>query len=234
MKPPYMPNLRPVQRKDLIDFRCVRCGVCCKHIRQCVMLSSYDVFRLAKHFANAAGSNDAISHVCENYTDTVMLTERYPILTLRTKGEDDACIFLDGNRCNVYAARPRICRLYPLAAEPAFGDTMFQYHLCTDQPHHFCGGRMRVKEWVRNNFSAEEQAAVLQELKHTVAIHRALDTKSKEELPHLLAVTLFQLYFNYDLAASFITQYERNCSWLMSFLKAQPHGESTRAEVDGV
>lgn len=222
MNRPYIPNLRPVQRKDLIEFHCVRCGVCCKHIRQCVMLSSYDVFRLAKHFANAAGSNDAISHVCENYTDTVMLTERYPILTLRTKGEDDACIFLDGNRCNVYAARPRICRLYPLAAEPAFGDTMFQYHLCTDQPHHFKDGWIRAKEWVRKNTSAREQTAVIQELRQTLLIHNVLKEVPAVAMKHMLSVMLYYLYFNYDLHRPFFEQYERNCAWLMAYLKNRP------------
>lgn len=222
MNQPYMPNLQPVQRKDLIDFHCVRCGACCKHIRQCVMLSSYDVFRLAKFFMSAVGADNAIAYVCENYTDTVMLTEHYPILTLRTKDAEDACIFLDGNRCSVYAARPRVCRLYPLAAEPAVGDDMFQYHLCTDQPHHFKDGKIYVREWVRDNFRSKEQVAVIQELKHTLMIHKALQEASPDGIGRTLAVTIYYLYFNYDLYKPFLEQYKRNYVQLMALLKHNP------------
>ena len=216
---PTMPNMQPVQRRDWIDFRCVRCGACCKHIKQCVMLSSYDVFMLAKFFESTVGADNAIAYVCENYADTVMLTEHYPILTLRTQGVDDSCIFLRDNRCSVYAARPRICRLYPLAAEPAFGDTMFHYHLCTEQPHHFCGGKIRVKDWVRDNFRSGEQAAVIQELRHTVLIHRALQKITPEGAERELSAALYYLYFNYDLNKPFFEQYERNCARLMALLK---------------
>jgi len=216
---PNMPNLQPVQWKDLIDFRCVRCGACCKHIKQCVMLSSYDIFRLAKYFESTVGADNAIAHVCENYTDTVMLTENYPILTLRTQGEDDGCIFLCENRCSVYAARPRICRLYPLAAEPAFWDTMFHYHLCTEQPHHFKDGKIRVKEWVRDNFRSGEQATVIQELKHTAMIHKALEETSPDSINRMLPIMIYYLYFNYDLYKPFFEQYERNCALVMALLK---------------
>ena len=216
---PIMPNMHSVQREELIDFRCVRCGACCKHIRLCVLLSSYDVFVLAKYFMSAVGADNAIAHVCENYTDTVMLTELYPILTLRTQGEEDACIFLSENQCSVHAARPRVCRLYPLAAEPVFEDTMFQYHLCTDQPHHFKDGMIRVKEWVRNNFRTKEQATVIQELKHTVMIHKALEKASPDSINRMLPVMIYYLYFNYDLYKPFFEQYERNCAWVMALLK---------------
>ena len=219
MNIPLMPNLQPVEKEALIDFHCVRCGACCKHIRQSVMLSSYDVFMLAKFFKSAVGADNAISHVCENYAEIVMLTEHYPILTLRTKGEDDVCIFLSDNRCSVCAARPRICRLYPLAAEPEFGDAMFQYHLCTDQPHHFKDGKICVKEWVRKNFRSKEQTLVLQELRHAASIHRALKDIPNEGMPRMLTMMLYYLYFDFDLHEPFFEQYERNNAKLMALLK---------------
>lgn len=40
----------PVSGNQKIAFQCQRCGACCRHVENKVMLEPYDVYLLALHF----------------------------------------------------------------------------------------------------------------------------------------------------------------------------------------
>jgi Fe-S-cluster containining protein len=79
---------------------CRTCANCCR--RSTVRLNDRDIERLAKALKRKP------RQVIEEYA---MPSEDEGLILRRT--EESGCVFLDGNDCLVYEARPDICRDYP-------------------------------------------------------------------------------------------------------------------------
>lgn len=88
-----------------LRFECTGCGRCCTGADGYVWVTEADIEALA---ATLALDLDAFGR---RYLRRV--GDRYALLDA---GRDGACVFLDGNRCSVYAARPSQCRRYPFWA----------------------------------------------------------------------------------------------------------------------
>ena len=98
----------PVSGNQKIAFQCQRCSTCCRHVENKVMLEPYDVYQLALHFQCEAQSVRP-EDICAQYAHPMPLEPYFPIFLLNAVGEDQHCIFLNGNHCSVYARRPRAC-----------------------------------------------------------------------------------------------------------------------------
>ena len=79
----------------------------------------------------------------------------YIVYFLKTKGEDNACIFLEDNRCRIHAANPRACRMYPFIAKP-LGNGKFDFLLSYERTHHFKGQKIHPKTWIKMRFTQED------------------------------------------------------------------------------
>jgi Fe-S-cluster containining protein len=77
---------------------CTACGNCCRHM--IVNVTEADIGRIAEYLVMPA------SDVRHLYTE---LTSGDRVLINR----HDSCVFLDGNLCLVYDARPTACRDFP-------------------------------------------------------------------------------------------------------------------------
>ena len=140
-----------VSGNQKIAFQCQRCSACCRHVENKVMLEPYDVYQLALHFQCEAQSVRP-EDICAQYAHPMPLEPYFPIFLLNAVGEDQHCIFLNGNHCSVYAHRPRACRMYPFTVDAGRRGKDFEYFLCTDYPGHFGKGRIRVSDWFYENF----------------------------------------------------------------------------------
>lgn len=208
-------EVRPVGSREHIQFRCTRCGDCCRHVRESIMLESYDAYRLAKHLRSRDDYVESIEDALMKYADPIPLTDRgFPIYVLKVWGEDDSCIFLKENRCSLYPARPRTCRLYPLTAGPADDGTL-RYLLCRDKPHHFVGGSIRVRDWIREQFKKEDQEFLMNEYARLPRLGQAARKIGEDELARAIVLFMFRRYYNYDLDAPFLPQYNRNMDALL-------------------
>lgn len=141
----------PVSGNQKIAFQCQRCSACCRHVENKVMLEPYDVYQLALHF-QSEGQSVRSEDICAQYAHPMPLEPYFPIFLLNAVGEDQHCIFLNGNHCSVYAHRPRACRLYPFTVDAGRRGKDFEYFLCTDYPGHFGKGRIRVSDWFYEYF----------------------------------------------------------------------------------
>lgn len=213
-------NVRPVRGKDSVPFHCTCCGACCRDIEDRLMLEPLDAYHLGRHLtAHGTGVQD-VDDVYAEYAHPIMLDGLLPIFVLNTKGKDHSCVFLQDDRCTVYDARPRVCRLYPFTVKTGERGKKFECCQCLDQhAGHFNGGRVKVSDWMYQNFSkevrefVEAEAATLPELG---LLLRQLDSKEQEAvLFHLL----FYRYYNYDLAEPFLPQYRRNHQALLTELR---------------
>jgi len=100
-----------------LRFECTGCGRCCTGTGGYVWVTVDEAAELA---ASLSLDIDAFGR---RYLRRV--GDRYALLEA---GPDGACVFLDGQRCRVYAARPSQCRRYPfwasnLASAAAWAET---------------------------------------------------------------------------------------------------------------
>lgn len=214
-------NVKPLGKREQFTFKCTRCGDCCRGIKESVMLESLDAYRLARLLRQTDSSIQTMDDMLLKYATPVPLTDNgFPIYVLKTLGEDDTCIFLKDNRCSVYSARPRTCRLYPITVGPSERGRDFEYLLCREKPHHFVGGTVRTKDWLRDNFKREDQEFVLAEYGTIAKIGWLMDKISEHKQPQAIVALLFARYYDFDLDAPFMPQFRSNMQKLEKKLAA--------------
>ena len=210
----------PVSGNQKIAFQCQRCGACCRHVENKVMLEPYDVYLLALHF-QSEGQAVRPEDICAQYAHSMPLEPYFPIFLLNTAGEDQHCIFLNGNHCSVYARRPRACRMYPFTVDAGRRGKDFEYFLCTDYPGHFGKGRVRVSDWFYENFSKDARRFVKADYAAIRQYGKLLRQMTPVQIEHSLFQFLFYRYWNYDLSKPFQEQFEHNQCQLLAFLQEQ-------------
>ena len=83
-------------------FRCTRCGRCCRWPGY-VLLTDEDITRMAHKM-------DVREEVCiQKYTRLASNRAQLSLID----APDGACIFLEGDQCSMYEARPAQCRAFP-------------------------------------------------------------------------------------------------------------------------
>ena len=202
-------NSRDVKLTDRVRFRCMRCGKCCRHVKNTVILHSIDAYFMAKLL------NITVAEFYEQYADTIFLEDTgYPLMVLKAKGKEQSCIFLKGNRCVVQKAKPQVCRLYPFWIEPddkTQGQT-FLYHLSTEQTHHPRGSLIKVKDGMAENLTDDckafwkEEWCAMQYL--APLIKEANKTEVRKE--ELLFLLLEYRYYNFETDKPFHMQHRQN------------------------
>ena len=87
-----------------VRFQCIKCGICCgdtkEKTRHILLLKTE-----AEQIATATSQPTAAF--------TIKTKNKTPYNYEIKKTEEGKCIFLENNRCTIYATRPLICRFYP-------------------------------------------------------------------------------------------------------------------------
>lgn len=116
--------LRIVDGAAHLGFRCTSCGACCKTLR--VAITHHDLARLSVQVREAPGAlvewlpPDAVDMTGEPGTFVELRQGRRLMVLAHREG---ACRFFGADaRCQVYAARPRDCELFPFHLERAGDD----------------------------------------------------------------------------------------------------------------
>lgn len=211
-----------VHAKDCVDYQCRRCGQCCRHIKDAVMVESMDAYRLANYLRGCDPNICTIDDVLTRYCKPMPLTQEcFPIFMLKTTGPDDSCIFLKDGLCSIYEARPRTCRLYPFSVGPGERGRDFEYCLCFDhnQQYHFNGGKVSVKDWFYRNFPRMEKEYLKQEYAAITEIGKRMRSISPELCKQMTFQVLFYRYYNFDLDQPFLEQYAQNTRLLLEKLR---------------
>ena len=91
-----------------ISFSCTACGKCCKSN------GATRVFVNSKEIENIASvMNISVDAVNKEYITTVLGNDGTELNSLKKHSSKNQCVFLDGNKCSIYSARPTQCRTYP-------------------------------------------------------------------------------------------------------------------------
>ncbi|MCH9621603.1 MAG: hypothetical protein S4CHLAM20_10270 [Chlamydiia bacterium] len=92
----------PMWIDDGLKFKCTGCGACCTGSPGYVWLEDQDIENLKRHLKMT--KEELIKKYCRQIGDKISLIED-------SKTYD--CIFLKENKCSLYGARPKQCRVYP-------------------------------------------------------------------------------------------------------------------------
>jgi len=204
---------------DTFQYHCFRCGECCHNVRESIMLTSWDMFRLAKLL------DRPIEEFINDYTVPGLIT--FPIFTLKTKPYGDACIFYK-NGCSVQEAKPLVCRLYPLNIEPGDHEGL-SYCIVSQKPHHYTGQTRKVGDWMAENLTPDDRRFMVgwfnQVLEFGKLMKRIGQTAGgKEKLERLLTSMIWMMYVCYEIQEDFWPQYERNMACLKKGLESAAKG----------
>ena len=88
-----------------VRFRCVKCGICCgdtEEKNRRILLLPQEAEQIEKTALQST----------ERFAVKINGVEPYNY-EMKKRVEDGKCIFLENDRCTIYAARPLICRFYP-------------------------------------------------------------------------------------------------------------------------
>jgi Fe-S-cluster containining protein len=88
----------------LKQFRCSGCGECCRWTGA-VLLEGFDLPRIAAHLGLSE------QEFIDGHTQLSPSRRQLALLDQA----DGGCVFLKGDRCSVYEARPEQCRTFPFA-----------------------------------------------------------------------------------------------------------------------
>lgn len=86
---------------------------------------------------------------------------------------------------------------------------------------HFTGGKVLVKNWLRENCSEERRAIMTAETAVLPELGRLLKRFNFNEDKAALFQTLHYRYYNYDLNKPFLPQYISNMAALQQFLRGR-------------
>ena len=203
---------------DRIPFRCTCCGACCRHVRQSVPVESLDAFRLTQLLRTRNKEIVCMDDFVERYTELALLDEcGYFMLMLKVTGKDDACIFLQGNRCVVHKEKPRTCRIYPFVA--GIGDNgQPEYLVSREKLHHFKGPSVHVKSWMKRWFTAEDRTFLRLDLGSAPEIARLMRRIPETRRQQAMLLFWRYKYSDFNLERPFLGQYEKNLQRLIAAL----------------
>lgn len=195
-----------VYPKERVDFKCNTCGSCCRHVEKSVPVESLDAFRIAKHMKET-GRIQNIVEFYTRYAEPMLLDAcGYGVYFLKTAGEDKSCVFLHENRCRIHKVKPRACRLYPFVISPEDGT----YYVSREKQHHFAGGKVQVKRWMKNNLSKADEVFMKSDYNSAPEIAMLLRKVPGDKKDKALYDFMLYKYWDYDLDNPFMEQHERN------------------------
>lgn len=120
-----------LDRSSPYAYTCGGCGRCCQH--KLIQVNPYEVALLAARLGLST------TQCIERHLDGVYL-RRQP---------DGRCTFFNAQGCGVHAARPLVCRLYPLGRTvDAAGTESFRHLLPHPQTEGQYGEHTTVQDWI--------------------------------------------------------------------------------------
>ena len=181
--------------------------------------SSGCTFRIVKHLQQQGEDIRCMDDFWERYTEPALLNEcGFFVYFLRTQGPEEACIFLQDNRCRIHTVNPRACRIYPFVVDPK-ENGRYEYLVSYERKQHFKGPKVHVKTWMKKRFDEEDRAFLTADLGSAKELARLLRQIPDERKRKAVMCFHWAKYGNFDIGKPFLPQYARNLKVLREYLK---------------
>ena len=97
-----------VTNRQPIAFKCRACGVCCKNVRDSIVLEPLDAYRIVRD-KQKNGCTDSADDILWNMAELKELSPGFHVFVLRTVNDSGMCGMLRDDRCTIYSVRPHTC-----------------------------------------------------------------------------------------------------------------------------
>ena len=209
-------NIPLLDLENTLPFSCKSCGKCCKN-RQDLILTPYDVFRLARYLMRETG--EIIKTYCEVFEGR---DSHMPVVRILPRPPENSCPFLRNRKCSVHQAKPILCRVYPIAKVHVF-EQKSGYYLGDIPKCMRTDKQTTVRDWVGDAASDESNAAAAEWTKSLPRIiqpfHEKLKSFSLNERNQIFEAMFAHLYLLYDTKQDFAPQLKQNVDNLCSHLE---------------
>lgn len=174
---------------------------------------------IVKHLQQQGEDIECMDDFWERYTEPALLNEcGFFVYFLRTQGPEEACIFLQDNRCRIHTVNPRACRIYPFVVDPK-ENGRYEYLVSYERKQHFKGPKVHVKTWMKKRFDEEDRAFLTADFGSAKELARLLRKIPDERKKKAVMCFHWAKYGNFDTGKPFLPQYERNLKVLREYLK---------------
>ncbi len=197
---------------DTFKFSCKECGDCCRNRKEPIILTGYDIFRIA--MVLGIGMQEVLIKHTIGYIGE---TSKLPVVVLKQR-QDGSCSLLRKGKCMVHSNKPLVCALYPLGryylpAENRFGYFEQSIYCGTDQEH-------TLEEWL-NTFNIPEwdEASSLWATIITKFAEQTMKIKNPDAIEKMGEVLVRVLYIDYDTNKPYTEQLALNTLNLLKDLK---------------
>lgn len=198
---------------DTIQFRCRACGKCCKH-RDDVLLTPYDLFRIARFFVRTP--LEIVERYCVVYDGK---DSHLPLVKIDPVPPDNSCPFLRDRKCVVHKDKPLVCAVYPLAR--VTGTEGPFYVLMPDVK---CGSNDRtvsVRDWIGSVRTEEgdQFSALWFDVINAISLplQKQWTGFSSERKDELLTMFYNLLYLSYNTKEDFLSQFKHQATGAMLY-----------------
>lgn len=199
-------------RRDMARLGCNECEGCsaCCHDMESTILDPWDVWQLTSYLQ--CGFEQMIDTYIElKVTDGLILPR------LKMDGKDNACPFLnEAGRCRVHAARPGVCRLFPLGR--IYEEDSFSYFLQTQECHKKSRTKVRIEKWLDIVELPRYETYIMKWHKLLTSIREQLDGLDDTRRKTLHMLILRQFFMAPYEPEDFYGQFEKRCQSVMELL----------------
>ena len=91
-----------VTNRQPIAFKCRACGVCCKNVRDSIVLEPLDAYRIVRD-KQKNGCTDSADDILWNMAELKELSPGFHVFVLRTVNDSGMCGMLRDDRCTIYS-----------------------------------------------------------------------------------------------------------------------------------
>lgn len=189
-------------RKDMARLGCNDCEGCsaCCHDMENAVLDPWDVWRLTSYLK--CGFEQMIDVYIE-----LTLSDGIILPRLKMDGAGDACPFLnEAGRCKVHAARPGVCRMFPLGR--IYEENGFSYFLQTQECHKNSRTKVKIEKWLDIMDLPRYEAYILKWHKLLTSLRGQLDDLDDVQMKTLHMLMLRQFFMTPYEAMDFYGQFE--------------------------
>ena len=180
---------------------CEGCSACCQGMGDSVKLDPLDIYRLCKHLN--CGFEELMQDRIElNVVDGVILPN------LKMAEPKERCSFLNKEgRCSIHAARPGICRLFPLGR--FYEEDGFKYFLQVHECPKENKTKVKVKHWIDIPDIKENEKYILTWHRFLKEIEAFVEGGATEVQVKQISLYVLQQFFMtpYDMEADFYPQF---------------------------
>lgn len=206
----------PLSPNDAFQFTCRQCGECCRKRESPIMLTGFDVFRIAKSLS--IDPYAALTRFTRGYLEG---SSHIPVVVLRER-LDGSCTLLRNGKCSVHKHKPLACAMYPLGRYIDFSTQKSGYFL----QHATCSGAIDGRTYTLASWLDEwgisddiDQASIAWE-KLAGFVGAVMCRIPPESISRDMVWELYQyLYGEYDVQKDFIPQVRLNGEMLSQRLK---------------